>query len=66
MLVYRFYQPQNFFKKSQKKLDFLPKNAKIRIQKSRFTEKFSGFFYLSGADFFLISTLHFAQSCEEN
>ena len=64
MLVHRFYQPQNFFKKSQKKLDFLPKNGKIRIKNSRFTEKISGFFYFSSADFFLISPLHFAQSDE--
>lgn len=35
MLVYRFYQPQNFFKKSQKKLDFLPKNGKICLDFSK-------------------------------
>lgn len=52
MLVYRFYQPQNFFKKSQKKLDFLPKNGKICVdfsKKNGLTQEF----FLSSARFLL-------------
>ena len=53
MLVHRFYQPQNFFKKSQKKLNFLPKNGKICVKKCLFFKKFSKIFLLCTAFFFL-------------
>ena len=45
MLDYRFYRHQNFFKKSQKKLDFLPKNGKICVKKCLFFKKFSKLFF---------------------
>lgn len=44
MLDYRLYRHQNFLKKVQKKLDFLPKNGKFCVKKSLSPEKFSRFF----------------------
>ena len=44
MLGYRLFQHQNFLKKVQKKLDFLPKNGKFCVKKSLSPEKFSRFF----------------------
>ena len=45
MLDYRLFRHQNFFKKSQKKLDFLPKNGKICVKKCLFFKKFSKIFF---------------------
>ena len=44
MLGYRLFRHQNFSKKIQKKLDFLPKNGKFCVKKSLSPEKFSRFF----------------------
>lgn len=44
MLDYRLFRHQNFLKKVQKKLDFLPKNGKFCVKKSLSPEKFSRFF----------------------
>jgi len=44
MLGYRLFRHQNFLKKVQKKLDFLPKNGKFCVIKSLSPEKFSRFF----------------------
>ena len=44
MLDYRLFRHQNFLKKVQKKLDFLPKNGKFCVKKSLPPEKFSRFF----------------------
>lgn len=44
MLDYRLFRHQNFLKKFQKKLDFLPKNGKFCVKKSLSPEKFSRFF----------------------
>ena len=54
MLDYRLYRHWNFFKKSQKKLDFLPKNGKFCVKKSLSPEKFSRFFSFSAAKFLLV------------
>ena len=54
MLIHRFYQPQNFFKKSQKKLDFLPKNGKICVKFAFFCKKILRFFRFS---LFFLSTV---------
>jgi len=43
-LVIAFFWHQNFLKKVQKKLDFLPKNGKFCVKKSLSPEKFSRFF----------------------
>lgn len=44
MLDYRLFRHQNFFKKLQKKLDFLPKNGKICVKKCFFFKKIPRFF----------------------
>ena len=60
MLDYRLYRHQNFLKKVQKKLDFLPKNGKFCVKKSLSPEKFSRFFSFSAANFLLVSSWHFS------
>ncbi|WP_304113432.1 hypothetical protein, partial [Phascolarctobacterium succinatutens] len=60
MLDYRLYRHQNFLKKVQKKLDFLPKNGKFCVKKSLSPEKFSRFFSFSAANFLLIFSRHFS------
>lgn len=48
MLDYRLFRHQNFLKKVQKKLDFLPKNGKFCVKKNTFSRKiFEIFFFLS-------------------
>lgn len=47
MLGYRLFRHQNFLKKVQKKLDFLPKNGKKRVKKSLSPKKIRDFFFLS-------------------
>lgn len=54
MLDYRLFRHQNFLKKVQKKLDFLPKNGKFCVKKSLSPEKFSRFFSFSAANFLLV------------
>lgn len=44
MLDYRLFRHQNFLKKVQKKLDFLPKNGKFCVKKSLSPKKFRDFF----------------------
>ena len=44
MLDYRLFRHQNFLKKLQKKLDFLPKNGKICVKKCLFFKKNSKIF----------------------
>ena len=44
MLDYRLFRHQNFLKKLQKKLDFLPKNGKICVKKCLFFKKIPRFF----------------------
>ena len=46
MLDYRLFRHQNFLKKLQKKLYFLPKNGKICVKKCLFFKKFQDFFAL--------------------
>ena len=53
MLDYRLFRHQNFFKKSQKKLDFLPKKGKICVKKCLFFKKNSKILLLCTAFFFL-------------
>lgn len=51
MLDYRLFQHQNFLKKVQKKLDFLPKNGKFCVKKSLSPEKFLRFFFFLSSKF---------------
>lgn len=51
MLDYRLFQHQNFLKKVQKKLDFLPKNGKFGVKKSLSPEKFLRFFFFLSSKF---------------
>ena len=51
MLDYRIFRHQNFLKKVQKKLDFLPKNGKFCVKKSLSPEKFSRFFFFLSSKF---------------
>ena len=52
MLDYRLFRHQNFLKKVQKKLDFLPKNGKFCVNFSKKIELTQEFF-LSSALFLL-------------
>lgn len=47
MLGYRLFRHQNFLKKVQKKLDFLPKNGKFCVKNHFLPKNFQDFFFLS-------------------
>lgn len=47
MLDYRLFRHQNFLKKVQKKLDFLPKNGKFCVKNHFLPKIFEIFFFLS-------------------
>lgn len=65
MLDYRLFRHQNFLKKVQKKLDFLPKNGKFCVKKSLSPEKFLRFFF-SAANFLLVFFPAFFTIINEN